>query len=439
MKTIIMAGGKGTRISSVANDIPKPMIKIDGKPVLEHEIELLKKQGFNDIIITVGHLKDVIIDYFGNGNKISECTGEKFGVHIEYFIEAEPLGNAGALFRLRNKLLEDFLLLNADVMFNVDFNKFVSFHKRHHGMVTLFTHPNSHPYDSGLIFTDDKGRVKKWLSKEDVRPLYYQNRVNAGLHVISPEVLKQKFSTGKIDLDQDILKPLAGTGKMYAYDSFEYVKDMGTPERYYEVCQDFLTGKIQKKSFSYKQRAIFLDRDGTINKYKGFLSDINEFELLDNVAEAIKRFNKLGYLVIVVTNQPVVARGELSFEKLRQIHNKMETLLGQEGAYIDHIYFCPHHPKSGFLGEIPSLKIECTCRKPKPGMLFQAAKAFNIDLNDSWMVGDSAIDIEAGQKAGCKTALISAENVDYGQDLSVNSIMDFYNKLNLIGVFNGND
>lgn len=405
MKVVIMAGGKGTRITSVASDIPKPMILIDGKPVLEHEIECLRKQGFTDIILTVSHLGSVIMDYFQDGSK--------FGVHIEYYFEKEPLGNAGALFKIKEKLTEDFLLLNADAMFDVDFNRFVDFHKRHNALVTLFTHPNSHPYDSGLIISNEHNQVEKWLAKEDERPMYYKNRVNAGLHVISPEVLNQVINTQKIDLDRQLLKPLAGTKKMYCYDSPEYVKDMGTPERYYAVCEDFKTGRVQSKNLSNKQKAIFLDRDGTINKYVGFLREIEQFELLPNTSEAIKKINNSGYLAIVVTNQPVVARGEVTFEQLDQIHNKMETLLGKDGAYLDGIYFCPHHPHKGFEGEIPELKVECECRKPKPGMLFQAAKDFNIDLSKSWMIGDSDNDILAGENAGCFTARVTEKDSLY--------------------------
>lgn len=405
MKVVIMAGGKGTRITSVASDIPKPMILIDGKPVLEHEIDCLRKQGFTDIILTVSHLGNVIMDYFQDGSK--------FGVHIEYYFEKEPLGNAGALFKIKEKLTEDFLLLNADAMFDVDFNRFVDFHKRHNALVTLFTHPNSHPYDSGLIISNEHNQVEKWLAKEDERPMYYKNRVNAGLHVISPEVLNQVINTQKIDLDRQLLKPLAGTKKMYCYDSPEYVKDMGTPERYYAVCEDFKTGRVQSKNLSNKQKAIFLDRDGTINKYVGFLREIEQFELLPNTSEAIKKINNSGYLAIVVTNQPVVARGEVTFEQLDKIHNKMETLLGKDGAYLDGIYFCPHHPHKGFEGEIPELKVECECRKPKPGMLLQSAKDFNIDLSKSWMIGDSDNDILAGENAGCFTARVTEKDSLY--------------------------
>lgn len=409
MKVVIMAGGKGTRISSVASDIPKPMIKINNKPVLEHEIECLRKQGFNDIIITVSHLGHIIMDYFGDGSNISPVTNEPFGVNIEYYFEETPLGNAGALFKIKDKLTEDFLLLNADAMFDIDFNRFIKYHKEKGGLVTLFTHPNSHPYDSGLIIANDNQVVLEWMAKEDERPSYYRNRVNAGLHVISPEVLDMEISSEKVDLDRQLLKPLANTGKMFVYDSPEYVKDMGTPERYEGVCKDYISGKVEGRNLSNKQKAIFLDRDGTINKYVGFLRNIDDFELLPGVSEAVKKINESGYLAIVVTNQPVIARGEVSYEELEMIHNKMETLLGYDGVYVDAIYYCPHHPHSGFEGEIKELKIDCGCRKPKPGMLLEAAKDFNIDLSNSWMIGDSDNDIEAGKNAGCNTAYIGKE------------------------------
>lgn len=422
-----MAGGRGTRISELFPDIPKPLIPINNTPVLEREIISLREQGFTEIILTIGYMAEKIKSYFGDGSKL--------GVNISYIVEDKPLGNAGALFFL--DLKEDFLLLNADAVFDVDFNRMVDFHKKHGGLVTLFTHPNSHPYDSGLIVAGENGEVEKWLAKEDERPEYYKNRVNAGLHVISPKALdmssikKEDIGNGKkIDLDRQILKPLCGTGKMFCYDSPEYVKDMGTPERFRAVEEDYKKGVVSAKNLKNKQKAIFLDRDGTINKYVGFLRKPEEFELIDGVAEAVKKINQSGYLAIVVTNQPVIARGEVTFEGLETIHNKMETLLGKEGAYLDGIYFCPHHPHKGYEGEVKELKIECDCRKPKPGMLLKAAEDFNIDLSESYMVGDGENDIRAGKSSGCKTVLVIGEGTDYkeeslNQDITCDSLFEF--------------
>ena len=402
MKVVIMAGGIGSRMSCITTEIPKPMIQVCGKPVLEREIECLREQGYFDLIITVGHLARAIQDYFGDGSR--------FGVRIKYYVEEKPLGNAGALYELKNEFDDDFLLLNADSVFDVDFKRFENFHRNHSGLATLFTHPNCHPYDSGLVFCNGDRQVTQWLSKEEQRPQWYRNRVNAGLHILSPKLLAVRPNVDKVDLDRHILKPLAGTGLLYCYDSSEYVKDMGTPERLEKVEQDFRKGIVTAKRLSNKQKAIFLDRDGTINKYVGFLRKEEEMELLPGSCEAIRKINDSGYLAIVVTNQPVIARGDISLSQLAEIHNKLETLLGAGGAYLDGIYFCPHHPHKGYVGEIPELKIDCQCRKPKPGLLFKAAEDFNIDLSSSWMIGDSESDVKAGRNAGCRSILLDENN-----------------------------
>ena len=425
MKVVIMAGGKGTRIASVKNDVPKPMIPICGKPILEWQIENLKACGLKVITLVVGYLGNVIQEYFGDGSK--------FGVTINYFVEDAPLGTAGALFKMP-ELTEDFLLMCGDVILDVDFNRFIEFHKKNNAWASLMAHPNGHPYDSSLLVTEiltpqvpggnpiDTHRVIKWMNKEDER-LYYKNRVNAGIEIISPELLKETMkhfvprhpeTPDKIDLDRDVLKPNIPSGLVFAYDTPEYIKDMGTPDRYYEVEKDLKEGKVKARNLKNKQKAVFLDRDGTINKYVGFLTKPEQFELLPGVAEAIKMINRSGYLAIVVTNQPVIARGDCTWEDLQMIHNKMETELGKEGAFLDAIYICPHHKDKGFEGERPEYKFDCECRKPKPGLLFQSAKDFNIDLSQSIMIGDSENDMKAGENGGCsKSIQIDSQNNDW--------------------------
>lgn len=400
MKTVIMAGGKGTRISQVNSQVPKPMIPIDGKPILQYQIETLKKQDFHEVVLVIGHMGEIIQNYFDDG--------KEFGVNIQYIVEEEPLGTAGALYFLKEQIKEDFLLMNGDMIFDVDLNRFWEYHRHQQTIATILTHPNSHPYDSGIIEADEHGRVIRWLHKEDDR-LWYRNRVNAGLHMLSPRIFDVFQDLRKRDLDRDILKPLIANRELSVYDSPEYIKDMGTPDRYYSVIQDIRDGKLKARNLANKQKAIFLDRDGTINKYVGFLRDIDQFELLEGVPEAIKKINESGYLAIVVTNQPVIARGEVSLQELQEIHNKLETLLGQYGAYVDAIYYCPHHPDKGYEGERSEYKINCSCRKPKPGMLLQAAEKYNIDLTSSWMVGDGKNDMEAGRAAGCHLAKIIGE------------------------------
>lgn len=443
MKVIIMAGGMGTRIQSVRADVPKPMIEICGKPILQYQIENLKVCGLTDITIGVGHLGHVIKDFFGDGSA--------FGVTISYFTEDHPLGTAGALFKMLDGracqdiqtsavLDEDFLLLCGDIIFDIDFNRFIAFHKEHKAWASLMAHPNGHPYDSSLLVTEvlppaQKGglpvnthRVIKWMAKEDER-LYYKNLVNAGLQIISPQILRETLKNfvhrhpeapDKIDLDRDVLKPNIKSGKIFAYETPEYIKDMGTPDRYYETEADIKSGKVHARNLTQKQKAVFIDRDGTINKTNGFITKPEDFELIPGVAEAIKKINKSGFLAIVVTNQPVIARGDCTFEELSLIHAKMETELGKEGAFIDGLYFCPHHTDKGFPGERPEYKCNCECRKPKPGLILQAAADFNIDISQSYMVGDGKNDVEAGKAAGCKHSVLISNSY---------TLQDFVNSL----------
>jgi D,D-heptose 1,7-bisphosphate phosphatase len=391
-----MAGGKGTRIASIAGDIPKPMIPIAGKPILEHQLGCLKKNGLTEITIGVGHLGQYIKDYFGDGSR--------FGCSVTYYTETEPLGTAGVLYKLKD-LPDNFIVLNGDVIFDIDFSRMINFHREKKAWATLAVHPNSHPFDSSLIETNSNNQVTRWLNKEDERT-WYKNQVNAGIHILSSEFLKNCAQSWpktmeKIDLDRDMLKPSISSGKIFAYPTPEYIKDMGTPERYAQVTADIENGIVRGKNLSVKQKAVFLDRDGTINTFNGFVTKPEDFTLIDGAAEAIKKINSLGYLAIVITNQPVIARGEVDFQTLDLIHKKMETDLGKHGAYIDDIFYCPHHPDVGFAGERQEYKIDCDCRKPKPGMILKAAEKYNIDPAQSYMVGDDKRDVQAGINAGC--------------------------------------
>ncbi len=398
MRAVVMAGGKGTRLASISKDIPKPMFPIDGKPILDYQIESLKKSGITEIIIIVGHLGDIIKHHLGNGRK--------YGIHIDYITEEEPLGTAGALFFLRGKMEDDFVLLFGDLILDVDFNRFMSFHKKHGAIVTLYGHPNSHPFDSDVIVVDSGDRVTEILSKKEERDFYYHNFVNAGLYCVSPKLLETIEAPVKLDLEKTLIAAQIEQGTVYAYKSTEYVKDMGTPDRLNAVAEDVKNGVVAGRCLKQKQKAVFLDRDGTINEYVGFLTREEQFNLLPGVAEAVAKLNASSYLTIVATNQPVIARGECSYKELDKIHMKMETDFGKQGAYLDDILFCPHHPHGGYEGEVPELKIDCDCRKPKIGMLTQAAEKYNIDLMQSYYIGDTTMDIQTGINAGMKTILV---------------------------------
>lgn len=397
---VIQAGGKGTRMRELTHDeIPKPLLLVNGKPMIEWQILQLKEYGIKEFVLITGHLGEKIEEYFSDGSKL--------GVSITYIRESIPLGSAGALYHVKGHVKnEDVILVFGDVMFELDWNRFLSFHERKNGVVTLLAHPNAHPYDSDLLIVDRDDRVIGIDSKNNIRDYNYKNCVNAGLSIFKSSLLEQITAEKRLDYESQLVRPLMESGQVFAYNTPEYVKDAGTPDRFTAVCKEQFDGVWDAKCLKNKQKAVFLDRDGTINEHKGFLKSVDEFELIQGAAEGIRLLNQSPYLVIVATNQPVIARGECTFEELDNIHKKMETDLGRKGAFLNDIFFCPHHPHKGYLGEIPELKIDCDCRKPKIGMLQRAADKYNIDLTQSWYVGDTTMDIQTGINAGMRTVLV---------------------------------
>ena len=396
----ILAGGFGSRLESViGKTVPKPMAEIDGKPLLEHQLELCLAHGFNDVVILLHHLPDVIKNYFGDGTKL--------GLNISYMEEKSPRGTAGAIHDALAMLSDQFLIIYGDTFLDVDLRAFWNSKLPGDDFLT-FAHPNSHPFDSDLLLLDKKDYVVDVFRPSTNEKKTYNNIVNAALYVAEKSAFENLVSSkGEIDISSQLFGIMISNNyKIKAYKSVEYIRDMGTPARYLRVQSDVTHDIPARLSSRTKRSCVFLDRDGVINKDVGHLNHKADFLLLHGVEKFIKNLNESGYLVICVTNQPVIARGELTRSDLDEIHRYLEVLLGREGAYLDDIFYCPHHPDKGFPGEITELKIHCGCRKPAPGMLLEAINKYNIDVRKSWMIGDHNRDIEAGKAAGVKTVLL---------------------------------
>lgn len=397
---VILAGGKGTRLKDRLGDLPKPLIPIAGKPLLEHQVELAKKHGFTDIIIFVCYRPDLIERALGDGSQ--------WGVRIHYQIEKEPLGTAGAVLAGYELLADAFVVLYGDTMVNVDLARIWDAHHATEADATLLLHPNDHPLDSDLVEANRDGWITAFHNRPHPAERYFQNLVNAALYVVNKSALTPW--TPKLvpsDFGKDVFPGmLRAGGKLRAYNSPEYIKDVGTPERLDRVSVEFAAGIIHRSSLDVPQRAVFLDRDGTLNREVDGVRSPDQLELLPGVPEAIHRLNHNGWRAIVASNQPVIAKGFCAEGDVQAIHNKLETLLGREHAFVDRIYYCPHHPEKGFAGERADLKIDCDCRKPKPGMVLQAAKDLNIDLGQSWFIGDTSTDAQTARNAGVKSILI---------------------------------
>jgi len=404
-QAIILAGGKGTRLQERLNGLPKPLIDICGKPLLERQIESLKSYGFDQILILVNHGAEHIIQF---------CNSkDNWNIDIQCLDDGQPRGTAGATIQVFPKLADEFLVVYGDTMFDIDLNRFQAFHDEQKlAGATLFLHPNDHPQDSDLVAMDAQCRITGFFPYPHDPAKYLPNLVNAGMYIFRKNALKPWVrSNATLDFGKDIFPELINQGVLLSgYNSPEYIKDCGTPKRLDKVCAHFKSGLIATSNLRFKQKLIFLDRDGTINRSVDQLAKADDFELLPNAAQAISQINHAGYRAVVVTNQPVLARGECSLDELENIHRKMQTLLGEHGAYVDRIYYCPHHPDSGFDGEIKELKRVCDCRKPAIGMLLQAQEDLNADFETSWMIGDSTADILAAHTAGVRSVLLETGN-----------------------------
>ncbi len=411
MKAVIVAGGKGTRLASVLKSIPKPMVEIGPYPLLEHQIRLLKRYGADEIILVINHLAECIEEYFGDGRK--------WGLEISYFREQEALGSAGALKAVGPSFQTPFIVFYGDVMIEMNVNRLFQHHKKTEALCTIVVHPSSHIFDSDLVEVDESSRIIQLNHRPHPAGTYLKNLGNAGAYILSPEATSYVPSGRPSDFFKDVLPNMIQSGRVFAYKTFEYLKDAGTPERLEEVRVDFESGRVARKNRDVPQRAIFLDRDGVINDALSPVDRSEDFYLIPGVSEAIRQINESNFLTIVVTNQPGIAKNSCSLSDLDTIHNKMETLLGENGAWVDGIYFCPHHPDGGYPGENSQLKINCGCRKPKTGMIEEASQEFNIDLSTSAIVGDSFRDILCGRGAGLLTVGVRTGRKCVDGDLSV--------------------
>ena len=399
MKCAVIAGGLGTRLRPIVGDLPKPMVPLDGVPLLERLIGLSRRFGIEDIHLMLGYRPEVIRDHFQDGSA--------FGVRITYWIEPQPMGTAGCMRQIFPALDgQDLLVLYGDVFVEMDLKRLIDFHHRHRPIATLVVHPNDHPHDSDLIEAQSD-RIIAFHNKPHPEGAYYSNLVNAGAYVVTSSLL-QRIPEGRAsDFGHDVFPEAVAAGEfLAAYNTPEYIKDIGTPERYFQVENDIRAGKPARCNLVSARKAIFLDRDGTVNVWVPLLSRTADMELYPGAAQAIRAINQSDYLAVLTTNQPQVARGLVTVAELDGIHNKLETLLARDGAKLDGIYYCPHHPDRGYPEEIPELKISCQCRKPNTLLFELAAARFNIDLRSSAVIGDSIRDLQSARRLGCRSVLV---------------------------------
>jgi len=400
VKAVILAGGKGSRLSELSQGLPKPLVPVNGKALLEHQLELLARHGVEQVTVLCGYGAAAIHDFCGDGSR--------WGLSLKCIDESAPLGTAGAVIAALDQLPSEFLVLYGDTMLNVDLPRFYAAHTASGADATLFLHPNDHPHDSDLVETGEDGRVIAIHGYPHPEGAVLPNQVNAALYVLKASALSG-FAVPMTPLDfakHVFPRLLREKFHIHGYRSPEYIKDAGTPERLERVQNDLRSGVVARSSLAVKRPAIFLDRDGTINEEVAYLTRPEQIKLIPGAAEAIRLLSGAGYRIAVVTNQPVIARGDCTTEQLTLIHDCMEMALSREGAFLDGIYYCPHHPDKGFEGERPELKFDCDCRKPGGGLIRQAVCELNLDLTRSWLIGDRTGDIQTAHNCGVRSVLL---------------------------------
>lgn len=398
-QAVILAGGLGTRLRTVLGDIPKALAEVGGIPVLGHQLRLCRDHGFTNVVLLLGHAADAIKDYVGDGSK--------FGLNCHYVVEEKPLGTAGAVLAAQERLRETFLVMYCDTMLDVDLGRFWDFAEQRCAAAALLVHPNDHPFDSDLVVADSDDVITGFSRWHEEQPLL-RNLASAALYILKKDMLQSVEPREDVfDFGRHVFPELVARGeKLFAYRSVEYIKDLGTPERLARVNHDLAIGRVAPSRSGRPRAAVFLDRDGVLNVEHDGVLEPAAMQLLPGSAEGVRKLNKAGLATVVVTNQPYISHGKLSEEGLDAIHASMERELARDHAFVDAIYYCPHHPHSGYEGERKELKIECECRKPKPGMLLRAARDLHLDLSRSWMIGDRTADIEAARRAGVTSVLV---------------------------------
>lgn len=386
-QAVILAGGRGERLRPFTDTNPKPMVPINGRPFLEYLIEMLKEQGITEIILLLGYLSEKIIEHFGDGSK--------FGIKIKYSIL--PLftldgteNESGTRIKAAGHLLDDvFLLMYCDNYWSLDLKKLSEFYFKQGKLAAVTVYTNKDNFTKNNILVADNGLVVKYDRSRKGPGL---NGVEIGFFIINKKIL-DLFPENKFHFEKEILPKLIEKKELAGFFTDHRYYSISAPERV-EATKKFLSPK----------KVVFLDRDGVINKRPAradYVKKWEEFEFLPSAIEGLKLLSQQKYDIYLISNQPGVARGMMKKEDLEDVHKKMEQELSKNNVKISGAYFCLHGWDEG-----------CECRKPKPGLLFRAARENDLDLSKVVFIGDDERDFQAGEAAGCRAILLKE-----GEDL----------------------
>ncbi len=395
MHAAIVAGGLGTRAAEMTGDrIPKALLPVGGIPIIFRQMRVLRREGVTGVSVLAGHLGDRL-------QPVLAREAAALGLTLRIIVEPTPLGTAGCLSAL-DHVMEATLIVYGDMLFDVALAPLQEFHRGQHALLTMVVHPNDHPRTSDLIVEDD-GVVKAILPYGRPREHDRRNLVPTGLYLASAEFFRSIEPGVKADMIRDLLPTLIASGaRIAAYNTAEYLRDVGTPARHALAERDLAAGRVEALNNVHRRPAIFFDCDGVLNEEPGLQGAVSpdDVKVIPGAGAAVRRAREAARITVAVTNRPQVAKGFVTFEGLGHILGRLEALLAEDGGVLDRVYFCPHHPEAGFAGEISALKVRCECRKPGTLLLQRAMADLPIDQRRSALIGDSLRDIGAARAFG---------------------------------------
>lgn len=397
-QAVILVGGKGTRLGPLTQSRPKPLLEVDGRPFLEHLIQEISRYGFERVTLLAGNLGSQFVEAYDG--RILE------GLRIDVVLEEHPLGTGGALRHAAESdcLENEFLLMNGDSWIDTNLVRLSLYWE---------TMRQSCPDVEMLMLLkgmDDVSRygsvgldggLVSYFKEKNPEMNRHPGLINAGVYVLNRNVVCRVDRGTQVSLERDILPSLVDQRRVAGMiaDIDSYFIDIGLPET--------LEQSRNELALRRRRPAIFLDRDGTLNRDSGYTHKPQDLVWIEGAKEAIKLANDSGFFVFVVTNQSGVARGLYDEEAIVRFHGAMQKDLFKVGAHIDAFHWCPHHPE----GQIERYKKHCSCRKPQPGMITELANRWPLDLHGSVMVGDSVTDLKAADAAGISSIKYSGGNL----------------------------
>jgi len=377
-QAVIIAGGMGTRLKPFTDTAPKPMYPFEGVPFIEYLVKQVKGFGIDRILILLGYLPEKVMEYLGDGSK--------YGVNITYDVTPVENETGKRLLAAKSKMDETFLFMYCDNYCPIDFEQLVAEFEKNQALIQITAYANRDKYTKDNLLLGENGKIEKYDKKRVTEGL---KTVDIGYAIVNREALSL-MPEENVNFEAAVYPQLVEQGKMFATVCEHRYYSVGSWERI-ELTKEFFREK----------RFVFLDRDGTLNERAPkacYIEKKEDFVWLPGAREAVKKLNDNGYLVLLVSNQPGIARGNLTEEQLSEIHDKMMADLAEAGASVDKIYYCPHNWDEG-----------CFCRKPSPGMLYQAQRDYCLNLKEGVLFGDDERDIDAANRAGVRGVLVTEE------------------------------